>query len=507
VTSPAVITRKSVGLRSERGPLLAALMLTTALVALDATIIATAVPSIVGDLGGFSQFPWLFSIYLLAQAVSTPIYGRLADVLGRKPVMLAGIGLFLLGSVLCGVAWTMPALILARAVQGLGAGAVLPMSQTIAGDVYTLAERAKVQGYLASVWGVSSVVGPTLGGVFSEYGTWRWIFWINLPLCAVAATVLWRNFSEQVERKRGAIDYPGAALLSAGCALLILGLLEGGQAWGWLSGPSALALLGGLALVVAFVLVERRVAAPILPLWVFTRRVLVASSLTAAGVGAVVLGLTSYVPTYAQGVLGAGPITAGFTLAMLTVGWPIAASMSGRLYLPLGFRTTAVIGSGLIVAGSALVVLVTTSEAGLLALAGSCFVVGTGLGLAASPSLIAAQSSVGWAERGVVTGNNMFARSLGSALAVAAFGAVANAVLDGRQPVGPALTSASTAVFFGVLGVAVVTIAAVMGLPRGAARDHEEPSAAPSGSATPRRDTAGRPAAPEPAGSRRAASS
>src|SRR4051794_17984288 len=147
-------------------------MLSTALVALDSTIIATAVPSIVRDLGGFSQFPWLFSIYLLAQAVSTPIYGRLSDVVGRKPVMIVGISLFLVGFVLCGVAWTMPALILSRAVQGLGAGAVLPMAQTIAGDVYTLAERAKVQGYLASVWGISAVVGPTLGGVFSEYVSW-----------------------------------------------------------------------------------------------------------------------------------------------------------------------------------------------------------------------------------------------------------------------------------------------------------------------------------------------
>ncbi|MCW2605324.1 MAG: putative transporter, partial [Frankiales bacterium] len=227
----ATVTRASVGLRSERGPLLLALMLSTALVALDSTIIATAVPSVVDDLGGFAQFPWLFSVYLLAQAVSTPVYGRLADVLGRKPVMLAGIGLFLVGSVLCAVAWSMPALIVFRAVQGLGAGAVLPMSNTIAGDVYTLAERAKVQGYLASVWGISAVVGPTLGGVFSEYVSWRWIFWINLPLGAVALLVLRKRFTEQAPTTRGSIDYLGAGLLSSGCTLLILGLLEGGEAW------------------------------------------------------------------------------------------------------------------------------------------------------------------------------------------------------------------------------------------------------------------------------------
>ncbi|GAB2934409.1 MDR family MFS transporter [Rhodococcus aerolatus] len=488
----AVVTRKSVGLRSERGPLLSALMLSTALVALDSTIIATAVPSIVADLGGFSQFPWLFSVYLLAQAVSTPIYGRLADLLGRKPVMLGGIGLFLLGSLLCGVAWSMPALIVFRALQGLGAGAVLPMSITIAGDVYTLAERAKVQGYLASVWGVSAVVGPTLGGVFSEYLSWRWIFFVNVPLCLVAATVLSRTFREQVTRVRNAIDYPGAALLSTGCALLILGLLEGGQAWAWGSAPSVAVLAVGVALVVGFVLVERRVAAPILPLWVFTRRVLLASSLAAVGVGAVVLGLTSYVPTFAQGVLGAGPVTAGFALATLTVGWPLSAALSGRLYLRIGFRLTALLGSGLAVAGTLLVALAGRGSS-LLELAGACFVVGAGLGLVASPTLIAAQSSVGWSERGVVTGSNLFARSLGSALAVAVLGAVANAVLGSAAPVGPVLADASTAVFVGVVVAAVAMVGAVAlmpgrtpGSPTGASEAGDTPhgAAAPDPRAT-----------------------
>jgi len=172
---------------------LASLMLATSLVALDSTIVATAVPSIVADLGGFSQFPWLFSVYLLAQAVSVPIYGKLADIVGRKPIMLVGIGLFLLGSIFCAVAWNMTALIVFRALQGLGAGAVQPMSITIAGDIYTLAERAKAQGYLASVWAISAVVGPTLGGVFSEWLTWRWLFIINIPLCLLAGWMLARR--------------------------------------------------------------------------------------------------------------------------------------------------------------------------------------------------------------------------------------------------------------------------------------------------------------------------
>lgn len=483
MTSPAPVppvTRASVGLRSERGPLLGALMLATALVALDSTIIATAVPSVVADLGGFSQFPWLFSVYLLAQAVSTPIYGRLADVLGRKPVMFAGIGLFLLGSILCALAWSMPALIVFRALQGLGAGAVLPMSNTIAGDIYTLAERAKVQGYLASVWGISAVVGPALGGVFSEYASWRWIFWVNVPLAALAAAVLHRNFAEQAPRTRGAIDYAGAALLSTGCALLILGLLEGGQSWPWASVQSVGTLAGGAVLVAAFVAVERRVSAPILPLWVFTRRVLVASSLVAVGVGAVVLGLTSYVPTFAQGVLGAEPIAAGFALATLTVGWPLAAAMSGRLYLRIGFRLTAVAGSALAVTGTVLVALAAGTTS-LAFLAAACFVVGVGLGLIASPTLIAAQSSVGWTERGVVTGNNLFARSLGSAVGVAGFGAVANAVLGGAEPRGDVLADASGAVFAGVALVAVAMVGAVVLMPGRTASAH---SASTLGEAT-----------------------
>ncbi len=183
------ISRASVGLRSERGPLLLAVMLSVALVAIDSTILATAVPAVVDDLGGFTQFPWLFSIYLLAQAVTVPVYAKLADLYGRKPVMLVGIGLFVLGSLLCGVAWGMGALIAFRAVQGLGAGAVQPMSMTIVGDSYSLEERAKVQGYVASVWAISSVVGPTLGGVFADYASWRWIFFINLPLGLLAGAM------------------------------------------------------------------------------------------------------------------------------------------------------------------------------------------------------------------------------------------------------------------------------------------------------------------------------
>src|SRR5689334_23065547 len=177
-------------------------MLATGLIAVDSTIIATAVPSIVRDIGGFAEFPWLFSIYLLAQAVSVPVYGKLCDLFGRKPAVLWGIGLFLVGSIMCGAAWNVWLLIAFRVVQGLGAGAIVPTTITIIGDLYSVRERAKVQGYIASVWAVSSVVGPTLGGVFSEYATWRWIFFVNIPLCLLAAGMIARRFHERLTPRR-----------------------------------------------------------------------------------------------------------------------------------------------------------------------------------------------------------------------------------------------------------------------------------------------------------------
>ncbi len=424
-------TRASVGLRSERGPVLGAVMLSTALIALDSTIIATAVPSIVDDLGGFSQFPWLFSVYLLAQAVTVPVYGKLADVLGRKPLLILGIAVFTAASLFCGLAWSMPALVLGRALQGIGAGAIQPIGMTVIGDLYTVAERAKVQGHLASVWGASAVLGPLAGGLFSDYLSWRWIFFVNLPLGALAIVTLLRRFPERVERRPRSLDVTGAVLLTTGCAALVLGLLEGGSAWAWRSAPSYAVL--GLALVslALLVLVERRAADPVLPLWALRRRVLVSGNLAALGVGALLIGLSTYVPTWVQGVLGTGAVEAGLALGALTIGWPIAASQSGRLYLRIGFRDTALIGVALAVTGAVLAARL-TADARTWQVAAALLVIGLGLGLSSSPVVVAVQSVVGWERRGVVTGTNMFARALGSALGAAAFGAVANATLAGR---------------------------------------------------------------------------
>ena len=431
-TAAGRVSRADVGLRSERGPILLAVMLSIGLVAIDATILAAAVPAVVRDLGGLTQFPWLFSVYLLAQAVSVPLYGKLADLFGRKPLMLVGVALFVAGSLLCGVAWSMGSLVAFRAVQGLGAGAVQPIGMTIVGDIYSLEERAKVQGYIASVWAMASLVGPTLGGVFADYVSWRWIFLVNLPLGIAAAVVLWTRFHEDRERAaaRPRIDYLGSTLLTGGGVLLLLALLEGGVRWSWGSATS-IALLGSAAvLLLAFGYVERRAAEPVLPMWVFGHRVIATAMAAALVVGVLMMGLSSYVPLYAQAVLGHGAVVAGLALAAMTIGWPIAAATSGRLYLTIGFGPTMFVGAVAAVGGAGLLLAV-GPHSSLLHLALSCFVMGLGFGYAASPSVVAAQSSVTWGHRGVATGATLFARSVGSSVGVAVYGAIANGRVAG----------------------------------------------------------------------------
>lgn len=461
---------RNVGFRSERGPILVALMVSMALVALDSTVLATSVPSIVRDLGGFASFPWLFSVYLLTQAIALPIYAKLSDVFGRKPVILVGIGIFLLGSILCGAAWNMPALIVFRAVQGLGAGAIQPTTSTIAGDIYTVEERAKAQGYLASVWGIAAVLGPAIGGLFSQFVTWRLIFLVNVPLCLLAGVLLIRNFNERVERQRhrAPVDYLGAALLTAGMTLIILAVLEGGQAWAWVSVPGVGCVVLGATLLAAFVLVERGIEHAVLPLWVFGRRLLLTTTLVSLGVGATLIGLSSYVPTFLEGSIGTPPILAGLAVAAQSIGWPITAALAGRIYLRIGFRNTALIGVTVVIAGAAALYLASHAPNAWTA-AACCFVIGSGLGLMSTPTLVAAQSAVEWGQRGVATGTNMLARAIGSSVGVAAFGAVANAVIadrGGSSTSPTAIVASAGGVFAAVLLAAVLTLLAAVAMPR-----------------------------------------
>jgi MFS family permease len=304
--------------------------------------------------------------------------------------------------------------------------------------------------------------------LFAELGIWRGVFVINVPLCLLAAWMMVRRFHEDTEPKSRSVDYRGALLLTLALTLLVLAILGGGQAWAWDSAASITAFSAGGVLLTAFFFAARRTAEPILPGFVLTRRLLLTTTVVGLGVGAILIGLTSYVPTYLEGSLGVSPVQAGLALTTLTIGWPLTAGLAGRIYLRVGFKKTACIGAGLVLTGAA-ALLAVAHRPNIVMVAALCFVTGCGLGLLALPALIAAQSSVDWDERGVVTGAHMFARSLGSAVGVAVFGAIANTVFgdgDVHTLGASAIQSGTAAVFLGVLVVAMVAAGAVVAMPR-----------------------------------------
>ena len=378
-----------------RRPVLAALMVSMALSAMDNTIVATAIPQVVRDLGGFTLFSWVFSAYLLTQTVTIPVYGKLADLWGRKPILIVGTIVFLTGSALCAAAWSMVSLIAFRALQGVGAGSIMATVNTLAGDLYDLEERGRVQGWLSSVWGVSAVVGPALGGSLAQYASWRWIFLINLPLGVVSIALITRFLHEQVARRRHQIDVLGAAAILVAAGMLVFGLLQGGVAWGWRSGPSVAVFGVALAATVAAVVIERRAAEPIMPPWFWSNRVFAGSGVGALGLGLLVIGPSTFLPTYGQEVLGLGAIAAGAVLATMSLGWPLASSQSARFFLRIGFRDTAAIGAGICLAGVAIFGLAGGNRSVWLPVA-STFVLGFGLGLLSVCTVVGPQSTVTW---------------------------------------------------------------------------------------------------------------
>lgn len=404
---------------------LLALMSSMLLAAMDSTIVATAIPQIVGDLGGFSLFSWVFSIYLLVQTVTIPIYGKLADIFGRKVILISGMVMFLLGSAACALAWDMTTLIVFRGFQGVGAGSVMATVATLAGDLYTVRERARIQGWLSSMWGMAAITGPVIGGALAQYVSWRWIFLINIPIGLVAMLLLSLFLREQFERRTHTIDYAGAVLVLLSAGLFILGLLEGGQRWPWLSWPSlgifAAALISGALLVC----VERRAAEPILPGWLWRRRTLWGANLATVGMGVAMMAPDTYLPVFAQTSLGLGAIAAGLVLASMSIGWPVASSLSGRLYLRVGFRNTALGGSGLIVLAMLMFVLM-PRPLNVTGVVAQTILLGAGFGLLSTPLLVGVQSAVEWGQRGVVTGANMFSRYLGASLGAALMGGTFN---------------------------------------------------------------------------------
>ncbi|MFJ1653377.1 MFS transporter [Streptomyces sp. NPDC088337] len=432
-TEPATRQVARSGAADRRGAVVAALMLAMALAALDSTIVSTAVPQIVGDLGGFSVFSWLFSGYLLAVTVSLPVYGKLSDTFGRKPVLVAGAVVFLVGSLLCAGAWNMGALIAFRVVQGLGGGALQGTVQTLAADLYPLEQRPRIQAKLSTVWAVSAIAGPALGGVLAAYADWRWIFLVNLPIGAAALWLIVRHLREpeRERRSRPRVDWAGALAVFACAGALLTAVVQGGVAWPWLSAPS-LALFGtGLALAAAVVVIERRAADPILPGWVWRRRTIAAVNLALGALGLLMVAPTVFLPTYAQSVLGLAPVAAGFVLSVWTLSWPLSAALSQHVYRRIGFRNTAMLGIG----AAAL----TLFAFPFLPYPGAAWqptalmlVLGAALGLFQLPLLVGVQSTVGWSERGTATASVLFCRQTGQTLGASVFGAVANGVLATR---------------------------------------------------------------------------
>lgn len=404
-------------------------MLATFLTAIDGTIVETAIPRIVGQLGGFSLYTWLVTGYLLTSTVTIPIYGKLADMIGRKRAFTIGAIIFLLGSALCGIATTMPQLVIFRGLQGLGAGGILPVVQTIIGDIFAPAERARMQGWFSSVWGLSGLIGPLVGGAIVDHVSWRYIFYINVPLGILALYMLLTNLQETVERRTGAVDYLGCFFLTGGLATLMLALVTGGIDFPWDS-PVILGLFGAAVLLLAlFFWQERRHPDPMLPLDIFREPTIGIANLASIVIGGVMYGTTVYLPLWAQGVQGFSATRSGASLLWLTIGWPLASMLGGRYIMKVGQRPAALLGLALNVVGAAGLVVLARVETTIpeYGLALVTFIIGCGMGFSALAFILGVQSSVGYERRGVATASLQFIRTMGGLCWIAVMGAVMNA--------------------------------------------------------------------------------
>lgn len=423
--------------KMRRDYILIALMLTMSLAAMDGTIVATAIPQIVGDLGGFSMFSWLFSIYLLLQTITIPVYGKLADIYGRKPILIIGIIIFVVGSATCAAAWNMYSLIAFRGVQAVGAGAIMATVNTIAGDIYTIKQRAKIQGWLSSVWGVSAILGPAIGGALADYASWRWIFLINIPIGAASIALIAYFLHENKSHNRHKIDWEGAGAMLVTGSVIMFGLLQGGQSWPWISRNTLLIVIIAAIMAYITILIERRAEEPILPRWVWRKRVILGSNLATIGMGIATMGPTMYLPVFAQSVTGVGAMAAGFILASMSITWPLSSALSGNLYLRIGFRNTALCGIIIVIIGAASFLFL-PFPGPVWVLIAIQMTLGAGFGLITTPLLVGIQSTVEWGQRGVVTGTSMFSRYFGQSIGAAVFAAIFNSVLTDKIEDAPA---------------------------------------------------------------------
>lgn len=446
---------------------LVGVMLAISLAAMESTVVALAMPTVVAKLGGLEIYSWVFSGYMLTQTVTMPLWGRFSDLYGRRPVYLIGLATFLIGSALSGAAQDMVQLIGFRMLQGLGAGSLMTLGYTVVGEIFGLERRARLQGYLAGVWGVASTLGPPLGGVLTDHVSWRAVFYINVPPGLVAMVLLGTALAgvPRPERRPG-MDYAGVALFTAGVSALLLGTVEAGRAGAW-SGLDVIGLLAaGVVALASFVAVEGRAAAPIVPLRLFRNRVVVAAIVTRALAAMAMFGALTFVPLFLQAVTGMTALRAGAVLAPFVLGWVALSAMSARLVLRVGYRGPVMAGMACLTAAFLLL----TRWGDQLSLLGAMrdvFLAGMGMGLVIVPMLIAVQSTVSRADLGIATSVIQFFMSIGGAVGISVMGTV----MAQRLHAGLALADALHGVFVVGLAVSVAALASAFLVPPGSARD------------------------------------
>ncbi len=416
--------------RSRRNAITAGLLLGMSLGALEATVVSTAMPTVIATLGGLAHYSWVFAAYLLTSTASVPIWGRLSDLYGRRRMYLWGVAVFLIGSVLSGAASTMGYLIAARAIQGLGAGAIIPLSMTIVGELYALSERAWTQALFSGVWGVASIAGPLVGGYITDAASWRWVFYLNVPFAFCCMVVILLAYPRSRSRKRAQVDWLGAALLFAGVSALLIAI--GGEGGGEVGRESAggggiggawLWLAAAVVLFGCFAMVERRAADPILPVDLLRMPLITRSLVVVFLIGIAMFGAITFIPLFVQAVMGGTATQAGQVLTPLFLGWVLMSIAAARMTVRLGYRGTAIGGGVLIVAGFIGLSLLDARSSRTM-LYGSCTLLGAGMGTQMLALLLAVQHGVDRSRLGLATSLNQFARSIGAAVGVAAMGAI-----------------------------------------------------------------------------------
>jgi EmrB/QacA subfamily drug resistance transporter len=413
------------GAAARRHMVFAAALSTIFMAAIEGTIVATAMPTIVGALGGLDLFSWLFGAYLLTQAIMIPIYGRLADLHGRKPILLSGIAIFLAGSALCGFSWNMASLIVFRIVQGIGAGALIPISQTVVGDIYSGEQRARMQGYVSSTFGSAAILGPMVGGLIATHVSWKAIFWVNIPLGLVAASLLIVALQETSRKREHRIDYAGAVLMAVAIAIFMFALVHADTLE---TGTLTAALIACFGLMVILAFYERRIPEPMLPFKLYRNRIIAGGNFVGAANGAIMMSIVGFLPVYMQGVMGAGTVLAGSALGAMSVAWPFGGFVGSRLVLQTSYRAAAMIGATVLVIGSIMLITLHAGGSALQPIAGAALM-GLGMGVTNICFVIAIQADVDWTQRGAATSSVSFSRIIGQALGSALFGGILNAGL------------------------------------------------------------------------------